>query len=476
MIAAFAAHRDSESEAGRESMLSATMSHLATPTLADWSASRVATWLSSSGRSDLSDVVLQHQVDGLTLLEMDGEAWKELGVSTSLERAKLMGHVKRASINPSYDVGKPPQSVPQSGCESAKVSAAVNPPLIDPPLIDPIFDSCEPSPLVAQQDGWGGKNGTKTEFNVVKHFVSGFKRRTPEGGAEHRLDWMLSFCNANRNPTDVKKHCLRFMNMYNLIDLLVLTIDLAYLSTAELEVNGPETFCSLLILLVVGISALMSGFGMLCSTVMYNTASAVGSANFIVFAKLPSTLRCLKFINDTSFWSGWCTVMCVIPILWRLVFEIPGKTWTWYWAGSVVEGRWWYAFPALCVPALVCLYLALKQALFAFQSTNLAMFGGLFSSEPIAPLADDIQWAHRASPEQIASFVAATALHNGKSRDSRQVGIDCAQTYAMQTIGAESVDCKAHNRDSKLNSSLSDGSALLVPSERGAHIVNKLAV
>ena len=39
-------------------------------------------------------------------------------------------------------------------------------------------------------------------------------------------------------------------------------------------------------------------------TILYNSASAVSDANFIVFAKLPSTIRYLKLINDLSIKSG----------------------------------------------------------------------------------------------------------------------------------------------------------------------------
>ena len=62
---------------------------------------------------------------------------------------------------------------------------------------------------------------------VAKHFTSGMNARSPDGGAEHNITWVLAIANANTNPVEVKQHCLR-SSAYNVIDLLVLTFDVTY--------------------------------------------------------------------------------------------------------------------------------------------------------------------------------------------------------------------------------------------------------
>ena len=58
------------------------------------------------------------------------------------------------------------------------------------------------------------------EKAVIKFFTGGMKPRSPDGGAEHNIGWILAIANSNRQPGELKSHCLRFLGMYNVVDLL----------------------------------------------------------------------------------------------------------------------------------------------------------------------------------------------------------------------------------------------------------------
>ena len=73
-------------------------------------------------------------------------------------------------------------------------------------------------------------------------------------------------------------------------------------------------------------------------------------------------------------------------------------------------------------------------------TTHTLMFGGLFSSQPVPPLAADPAWAHRSSPSELAAWVTEQALKIGANEDSIECGVECATMYAAQTIDAITVD------------------------------------
>ena len=54
----------------------------------------------------------------------------------------------------------------------------------------------------------------------------------------------------------------------------------------------------------------------------YNTASAVSDANFIVYAKLPCTLRQFKMVNDASIWSGNFTTFATFFLIYRVAIDL----------------------------------------------------------------------------------------------------------------------------------------------------------
>ena len=174
--------------------------------IAAWSVQRVSAWLQQQGFQKLSESSLASTVDGSCLLELNTAAWAELGCTSAVQCCKLVALVKK---------------------EAASVAADSHP------------VSAPAPPAAAQQYYDEGRNH---EEKVAKHFTAGMSPRSPDGGAEHNISWVLAVANANANPAEVKQHCLRFLGMYNVIDLLVLTIDVTYLMTAELTGIGPTSW------------------------------------------------------------------------------------------------------------------------------------------------------------------------------------------------------------------------------------------
>ena len=368
-----------------------------TGAVAEWSVSDVSTWLLVRGHKDLADATQKSQIDGGTLIELDAAGWSELGVSSAVQRAKLLSAVKQAAV------------------------AETN-------------NTFEPGPSVMPQYARPTKRSRKAEKELSKHFVDGFSPRTPDMGTEHTPSWALCVANGNSNPAEVKQHYLRFMGVYNVIDLLVLTINMAYLMSADLSGVGPDSWASVVIITFQGTAAMMAGFGMVSSTILYNTASAVSDANFIVFAKLPSTLRYMKLINDLSIFSGNATSFMSVPFfLYRIVVDHMATTWVMYPGGPDIEGKWYYALPALVVPMATMLWAGSAWMHNLVQCTHQAMYGGLFSSEPIAMLVDDPTWPYRCSPEQLEEHINTKAVATGRSKKPTDCEAEAATMYAEQT-------------------------------------------
>lgn len=363
--------------------------------IGDWRAEKVMQWLTSLEWKEVGQACLDRGVDGSTLICMSVEGWQELGVKSAIDRSKLQGLVKKASLS------------------------ALNVP--HPSLLPGVTrqDPYEPSGLKKAKEVSDFFCATWTPFNCKLS-------RTTEGGAEHRLDWVLAIANAHKDPAVVKQHILRFLGMYNVIDLLVLTIDFAYIITLGVAGGSCETVIDSIILSIMCLSAVLGGMGMIGSTILYNTASGVSDANFIVFAKLPAVLHYLKAVNDYSIHSGNALCFSIFAWLYKICVENGDTPWA---------DKWQY-----CVcPIVLCFYVFFgicgrSFMIFVPASTNLAMFGGLFNEEPIAPLRDDPTWAHRTSPTEIGEWVSAEAVAMGANDDHDTVGADCADYYARTTI------------------------------------------
>ena len=72
---------------------------------------------------------------------------------------------------------------------------------------------------------------------------------------------------------NVKGHVLRFLGMYNVMDLLTFTIAMDILASSEIPADGE--WVDALTLVFAAMVAILSGVGMWLSTITYNAASAV---------------------------------------------------------------------------------------------------------------------------------------------------------------------------------------------------------
>lgn len=365
--------------------------------IGDWSPMQCHDWLVSLNRKEVAQEALKREVDGPTLIYMSDEGWVELGVESAIERSKLVASVKRLTLEVRAD-------------------------LIDPALFR---DISRQNPYLNE--------GKERAIRVGKYFCGTWTplkpwkmSRTPEGGAEHRLDWVLAIANSQQNPAEVKQHILRFLGMYNVIDLLVLTINFTYLVSVGVGGGTCETIIDAMLLTIMSLSALLASMGMTGSTILYNTCSAVSDANFIVFAKLPGTLMYCKAINDCSIHAGNCVAFSMFFWLYKICVE-NGDT--------PFRDKWQFVVAPIAI--VVISFLSLMGPFFDIYvptATHLAMFGGLFNSEPIAPLKEDPAWATKMSPTEIGEYVSSLAESAGQADDHYVVGQDVADSYARETV------------------------------------------
>jgi hypothetical protein len=367
--------------------------------LGEWKPSQVKAWLVSLGRPAIGEAALKREVDGSTLIYLDTSAWQELGVESAIERAKLIAAVKKASIGGKVEHHEHHQDDDHN-------IGRQNP-----------YDDEAMKQAKEAADFFTGTWSPLKPFQLSRTF---------ESGAEHRLDWALCIANGCSNPSDVKQHTLRFLGMYNVIDLLVLTIDFTYVITIGLTDTSIETVIDAIILTMMSVSTVMATMGMIGSTILYNTTSGVSDANFIVFAKLPSTLEWIKVTNDTSIWSGIFVGFSTFAWMYKICVqngEVPFKD------------RWQYSIiPMVVVTVTFLILMNLTMGFCVPSATNLAMFGGLFNSEPIAPLKEDPTWAHRSTPKEIVEYVSGVAKITGKAIEHNECGPDCADEYARETV------------------------------------------
>lgn len=167
-----------------------------------WSVSDVASWLERQDFSDVAKRASAANVDGATLLELNAAAWQELGAATAVECCKLIALVKK-------------EQTQATGVRQQRATL--------------------PTATAAQDY----TKGRAHENAAKKFFTGGWNPRSPDGGAEHNVGWVLAIANANRNPAEVKQHCLRFLGMYNVITLLVLTMDMTYNTCAAPSPSKP---------------------------------------------------------------------------------------------------------------------------------------------------------------------------------------------------------------------------------------------
>ena len=85
----------------------------------------------------------------------------------------------------------------------------------------------------------------------------------------------LSIANASIDGGNLKSHVLRFLGMYNVVDLLTFTIGAQYLLEEKKELPMKENIFDLVICFICALSCVLSGVGMTISTIVYNSASSV---------------------------------------------------------------------------------------------------------------------------------------------------------------------------------------------------------
>ena len=61
----------------------------------DWDVERVQVFLHENNFSDYAEAFLENGIDGATLTELDRAALEELGVKSAVQKAKLLGQIKR---------------------------------------------------------------------------------------------------------------------------------------------------------------------------------------------------------------------------------------------------------------------------------------------------------------------------------------------------------------------------------------------
>jgi len=236
-------------------------------------------------------------------------------------------------------------------------------------------------------------------------------KRTPEGGAEHTDDWLPAIVNANADPSNTKQHILRFLGMYNVVDLLAFTISISFLLSAEPAVTWYALFLHSLLV----VSSFQTGIGLLASTVLYNTTSCVSDANIPLFAKQTATIAQIKLVNDYSIF-GFLGM--IIACAWTAISLGVGEALPL--AVDTSEPDFQKAsveYLAFFVARLVFVFAA-PFGFFFYRSwghrssflvnismtTHAAMFGGLMGDVEVLPPGEEPGWAIRASLAECDEF------------------------------------------------------------------------
>ena len=209
----------------------------------EWSPSRVSTWLKEECDDELAQAALDASLDGTTLAHLDADAWAELGVRSRVEQARVLGKVKAVFVSAMRSRLK------ATGDDSNGGDGGGN---------DGVFRSRSHNPTKWDSStGRGGDVGNDGDEQRVPSVVMregptlssrfGYlawvamfvpwlmTRKNWIGGAEHRSYWHQAVTAANvTNGSALKDHYLRFLGMYNVIDLLSLSISVdAVFSTAQ---------------------------------------------------------------------------------------------------------------------------------------------------------------------------------------------------------------------------------------------------
>mmetsp|Transcript_16701 Transcript_16701/g.31263 ORF Transcript_16701/g.31263 Transcript_16701/m.31263 type:complete len:449 (+) Transcript_16701:155-1501(+) len=329
-----------------------------------WSPAQAAAFLESIAYLPKSMAVntVKLQVDGATLLKLTTEGWRELAAPeevSCIAVAKVRTEIERLAV------AKPV-----------------------PHLAKSLF-----------KDESDSKNLAR--FKNEKEFVAFCDKKVFEGGAEHTRQWVPSIANASIDGGALKGHVLRFLSMYNVVDLLSVTIVVTYLYDGKESL--PETYWDIVQAFIYFLSGLLSGTGMISSTILYNTASSVGEANFHAFVKTYGVNKVLMFVNDASIWGFNFLCMAMTCTFLKLSLHENSFDSTF----EIVRGV------VVTLPALYFPFLMANRAGPGVQtSTNYALFGGLMSDLEVIPPGETSGWATRWSQEDITNFLMGVCHTN----------------------------------------------------------------
>ena len=133
----------------------------------------------------LAATAAEHRVDGGVLLELTSEGWREMGVTSAVEQARLTAAVKKASRGTAH-TWRSPTTTPTAAAADSKSGTTY-------------------------ENGSNATDLPKTERALLDLIIS----KTPDAGAEHTKDWVPAVANANADGDVVKDHTVRFLSMYN---------------------------------------------------------------------------------------------------------------------------------------------------------------------------------------------------------------------------------------------------------------------
>ena len=241
----------------------------------------------------------------------------------------------------------------------------------------------------------------------VRTFFHFWPFRTWQVGAEHTTLWWQAIVCGKSEPGEIKSHFIRFLGTYNILNLLVFTIGMAFM-IAE---RPPETPTDMAIWAIDVVMTGASGVGCVASTVFYATVSPVSDVNFLAFAKRPTVFAFCRFCNDCSIAAIVVAGVWTFAQAYRVVVErstadgaAHGDPWSWLALG----------WPVLVACTGVALLMA-RMLYFVGLITNTTLFAGLFAGTVITPDGDH-NWAHHASPEDVEEYIARTAVWQTRRR------------------------------------------------------------
>ncbi|GMH74499.1 hypothetical protein TrLO_g15849 [Triparma laevis f. longispina] len=248
-----------------------------------------------------------------------------------------------------------------------------------------------------------------------------FAKKTFEGGAEHTRQWLPSIANGTIDGSNLKGHALRFLGMYNVVDLLTFTIGAQFLLEEKKELPMKENVFDLIICFISALSCVLSGTGMTASTITYNCASSVTEANMHAYVKSPGVNRCMMFINDVSIWGF--NFLCVAMTLTVLKFG---------WSDNPMETTFQMVqAPLLTLPVLYLFYLGANRIVPGVGfTTHYALYAGLMGDTEVIPEGETSGWAIRWSQDEIGAFL----------NDVTQANMCKAHSLPWKPMGAMELD------------------------------------